>query len=162
MNSDNMFKHIFISQTPSIEAIVKWTSKSIPFILRVPFLGQLSNQLLLHKLTNIWYDVALPRDSNKKSEFKNKAFTSLNQGGCFCLSSLTQGLSKDKNTKLNLDNTNISLIWGGKDFSHRNTAKESIRDHVSNCEIIEFDDCGHFPELERTERYVKLVNERLV
>jgi len=161
MVSSQKFKHIFISQTPSVNAIAEWTKKSIPNILKVPIIGQLSNKVLVKKLANIWYDVALPRDADYKSEFKSKASQSLNQGACFCLSSLVQGLNNEKHRKLILNNTNVSLIWGGKDFSHRKTSKESIKEHVPHCEIIEFEDCGHFPELENHQKFVKLVQERL-
>jgi len=161
MNSSQKFKHIFISQTPSINSIVAWTKKSVPNILKIPILGQLTNKLLVKKLSNVWYDVALPRDSNYKNDFKNKSHNSINEGGCFCLSSLVQGLDKERHKSLNIENSKVTLIWGGRDFSHRNTSKDSILDHVANCEIIEFSECGHFPDLENPVEFVRLVNERL-
>lgn len=161
MISSQKFKHIFISQTPSIHAIVKWTEKSIPNLLKVPIIGQLSNKILAKKLSNVWYDIALPKISDFKNDFKNKSQLSINQGGCFCLSSLVQGLDKEKNRNLTLERTKVTLVWGGKDYSHRNTSKESILDHVANCEIIEFPKCGHFPDLENSNEFAKLVNERL-
>ena len=161
MISSDKFKHVFISQTPSIHSIVEWTKNSIPSILKIPIIGQLTNNILIEKFSNVWYDVALPRESGFKNDFKSKAHQSIKQGACFCLSSLVQGLSKEKTSTLNIENTNVTLVWGGKDYSHRKTSKESIKDHVNNCEIIEFKECGHFPELENSEKFVKLVNERL-
>ncbi len=161
MTSSQKIEHIFISQTPSIKAIINWTEKSVPSILKVPIIGQLSNSVLLKKISNTWYDVALPRDAACKKEFKEKAHLSFEQGSCFCLSSLVQGLSKEKNKKLNLDNVAVTLVWGMRDYTHRNTSKDSIREHVKACEIIEFKSCGHFPELENVTKFVKLVNERL-
>ena len=29
-----------------------------------------------------------------------------------------------------------------------------------NCEIIEFENCGHFPELENTTRYVRMIKDK--
>ena len=161
MISSDKFKHVFISQTPSIHSIVEWTKNTIPSILKIPIIGQLTNNILVNKFSNVWYDVALPRESEFKNDFKSKANQSIKQGGCFCLSSLVQGLSKEKTSTLNIENTKVTLVWGGKDYSHRKTSKESIKDHVKNCEIIEFKECGHFPELENAEKFVKLVNERL-
>jgi len=161
MDSTHKFEHVFISQTPSIHSIVEWTNKSIPNILKVPIIGQLTNKIIVKKLTNVWYDVSLPRDSNIKNTFKTKSHNSIKQGGCFCLSSLVQGLGKEKDKKLNIESGNVTLVWGKRDFSHRNTSKDSIRDHVVNCEIVEFAECGHFPEIENTKKFVKLVNERL-
>ncbi|MBU3745073.1 MAG: alpha/beta hydrolase [Sediminibacterium sp.] len=53
-----------------------------------------------------------------------------------------------------------TLVWGAKDFSHRKTDKNSIKQHIKDCEIIEFDNCGHFPELEDTKKFVQLIRER--
>ena len=38
---------------------------------------------------------------------------------------------------------------------------ESIRAHIKDCEIFNFENCGHFPELENYKKFVKLVNERI-
>ena len=77
------------------------------------------------------------------------------------MSSLVQGLDKEKNTKIKVVDTPSTLIWGGKDYTHRKTISESIKEHLPNCEIIEFSESGHFPELEETDRYVNLVTERM-
>jgi len=161
MISNQKINHIFISQTPSINAIVKWKKNSIPNILKVPIVGQLTNKLLVNKLTNVWYDIALPRNSDYKAEFKTKAHNAIKKGACFCLSSLVQGLSKETDNNLFINNTKVTLIWGANDFSHRHTSKDSIKEHVNNCEIIEFKNCGHFPELENSKKFVSLVHERL-
>ena len=82
----------------------------------------------------------MPSQKNTdKSEYQNKALNALNDGGCFCLSSLVQGLSKEINSKLNTLETPATLIWGSKDFTHKNTDKQSILQHLPNCEIIEFE-----------------------
>jgi pimeloyl-ACP methyl ester carboxylesterase len=43
------------------------------------------------------------------------------------------------------------MVWGGKDYSHRWTDKESLRDLIPHAEILVWDDCGHFPDLEQTD-----------
>jgi len=86
MISSDKFNHVFIAQTPSIDSIVEWTKISVPEVLKIPFIGQLTNKLLVKKVANKWYDLALPRDSTCKVEFKNKAHHAIDHGGCFCLS----------------------------------------------------------------------------
>ncbi|MEM7484531.1 MAG: alpha/beta hydrolase [Bacteroidota bacterium] len=152
-------KRLFLSQTPSTHAMKEWTNGSIPRILRFPVIGQIANAFSEKKFAKIWYKYALPK-STDKTEYQNTALTALKNGGCFCLSSLVQGLEKEVNKKLMVDNVPTTLIWGGKDFTHRNTDKDSILQHVPNCEIVEFNDCGHFPELEQTEKYISLIHER--
>lgn len=154
------FNHIFLSQTPSIDGILQWTKKSIPTVLKLPIIGQLTNAVYTKKLANIWYKYSLPKNYPNRDDFSQISETSIGKGGCFCLSSLVQGLNKDRNTILNLSGVPTTLVWGSLDFTHRQTNKESLRSHIKNCEIIEFKECGHFPELEKTKDYVKLIKER--
>ena len=155
------FNHIFLSQTPSVKSMISWTKKSIPDLLKVPVIGQLSNVLMDKKLANVWYHYALPRESADRETFRATARQSLNNGGCFCLSSLVQCLIKESENKLEVDFNKVTLVWGGRDFTHRKTQKETLQEHVSSCEIIEFEDSGHFPELEKPHDYVRLVRERV-
>jgi len=154
------FYHIFLSQTPSIRGIQKWTEKSIPPLLKVPVIGQLTNAVYTKKLANIWYKYSLPKNHPDRLDYSQIAQTSITKGGCFCLSSLVQGLKKDSNAVLDLSGIPTTLVWGTLDFTHRKTDKESIRNHIKDCEIIAFKDSGHFPELEKTKEYVSLINER--
>ena len=160
IKSSERFQHIFLSQTPSVAGITKWTEKSIPSMLKIPVIGQLTNALYARKLAGIWYKYSLPRDHPSRHEFTQIAKESIKDGGCFCLSSLVQGLAKDREQTLDLKGVPTTLVWGSLDFTHRKTDKESILDHITDCEIIEFEDCGHFPELERTKDYVRLIKER--
>jgi pimeloyl-ACP methyl ester carboxylesterase len=158
--SPERFSHLFVAQTPSLHAMKKWTEDTIPKILTYPIVGQLTNAVLKEKLAKKWYKAALPKGTDK-TNFQNKALSSLKNGGCFCLSSLVQGLARDKDASLKQVKIPSTQIWGKKDYSHRRTEGKSILEHLPNCEIIEFDNCGHFPELENTDDYVRLVNERL-
>ncbi|NMH86963.1 alpha/beta fold hydrolase [Flavivirga algicola] len=150
---------LFLSQTPSLHAMDEWVKKSIPNILKYPLIGQVSNSFSEKKFAKMWYRYALPKGTDV-SEYQNIALNSLNTGGCFCLSGLVQGLKKDLNTSLKLLEVPSTLIWGNMDYTHKKTNNESILEHIPNCEIIEFGNCGHFPELEETNKYVKLINER--
>jgi len=155
------FNHIFLSQTPSIDAIIKWTENSIPNLLKKPFIGQIVNSMYANRFTGIWYKYALPKHHSSIEEYTKTAKVSLAKGGCFCLSSLVQGLNKDRKSDLNLLGIPTTLVWGSMDFTHRKTDKDSIKKHIKNCEVIEFEHCGHFPELENTKDYVQLIKERI-
>ncbi len=152
---------LFLSQTPSLKAMSSWTINAIPSILKIPIIGQIANMFSEKKFAKIWYKYALPKYTDI-SNYQNTALNALHNGGCFCLSSLVQALSNEKNTTLNVIKTPATLIWGSKDFTHKNTDKQSILNHLPNCEIIEFDNCGHFPELENTTKYVQLLEERVL
>ena len=154
-------KHIFLSQTPSVTSMIKWTSTNIPSVLKIPLIGQIINSVSSKKLAEIWYQYALPKDSVQRHDFVETAHKSLTHGGCFCLSSLVQGLIVEEKTTLNMADVPATLVWGTKDFSHRKTDKYTIQNHIKDCEIIEFENCGHFPELEDTNRFVQLIKERI-
>ena len=156
----NRFKHIFLSQTPSIISMTAWTDINIPTPLKIPIVGQIVNSVSSKKLAQIWYGKALPKDSVQKQEFIKTSHKCLDHNGCFCLSSLVQGLLTEKNTALILTDVSATLVWGAKDFSHRKTDRNTIKNHIKNCEIIEFGNCGHFPELEETNNFVQLIKER--
>lgn len=149
---------LFLSQTPSLHAMGEWTKNAIPKVLQYPIVGQIVNSFSEKKFAKIWYKYALPKGADV-SQYQNKALHSLKNGGCFCLSGLVQGLKKELNTSLKLLDVPSTLIWGNKDFTHKKTNKESILEHLPNCEIIEFSNSGHFPELEETRKYVDLIKK---
>jgi pimeloyl-ACP methyl ester carboxylesterase len=154
------FTHLFLAQTPSMHAMESWVANTIPKILTIPVLGQLTNSFLEKRFASNWYKYALPK-GHDISHYQQKALNALQNGGCFCLSGLVQGLTKDMRSKLKALEVSATLIWGSKDFTHQKTDPKSILEHLPNCEIIEFKNCGHFPELENADDYVKLLNERL-
>ena len=89
------------------------------------------------------------------------ALDTINQGGHFYLSSLTQGLSKESNTDLSIDpSIPTTLIYGDNDFTHRPTNFESILDYHNECDIIKFEGCGHFPDLEEPSKFVQILKEK--
>ena len=155
------FTHLFLAQTPSMHSMQNWATNTIPSILTFPVIGQVTNSFLEKKFARSWYKYALPKGADI-SGYRDKALNALNNGGCFCLSALVQGLRKDSTSKLKVLDTPATMVWGKKDFTHTKTDSKSLREHLPDCEIIEFDHCGHFPELEDTKSYVKLLNERLV
>jgi len=71
------------------------------------------------------------------------------------------GAGRELNSSLEQINVPSTQIWGKKDYSHRRTDARSILKHLPNCELIEFEHCGHFPELEAADKYVQILNERL-
>jgi hypothetical protein len=96
-------------------------------MFKVPLIGQLTNAILAKKLVDVRYKYSLPKNHESKHEYSHTAKTSITNGGCFCLSSLVQGLKKDRKSKLNLIGIPTSLVWGSMDFTHRKTNKYYIK-----------------------------------
>jgi pimeloyl-ACP methyl ester carboxylesterase len=154
------FSHLFLAQTTSFQSMENWVKTNIPKILNYPIIGQISNILIESQFVEKGYKYLLPKETDK-TEFIKKSLNSLKNGGCNCLSSLVQGLKPDLKLKLLSIEIPTTLIWGTKDFTHRKTNNKSILEHIPNCEIIEFDNCGHYPELENTSEFVNIVNKKL-
>ena len=152
--------HLFLSQTPANHCMKKWVKHNIPKPFTYPVIGEFLNSLTEKKSAKIWYNKAYPegRDNTKVIDL---ALNTLDNGGCFCLSGLVQGLNKDIYETIKTINVPTTLVWGNKDYSHRDTNFSTIKEHIPNCNIIEFEGCGHFPELENTEKYVSLINTQL-
>ena len=153
-------EHLFLAQTPAMHQMKNWTKQNVPKLVRIPWFGQITNSFLEKKLATKWYNYALPKGFDK-SEYQRKAVNTIKNGGCFCLSSLVQGLTKELNNPLGGIEIPTTLIWGNKDYTHRNTDFNTIKEHISNTNIIEFKGCGHFPDLENTTKYVSLINKVL-
>lgn len=145
--------HLILGQTPSFQAMRQWDERIIPKVLHVPYIGQLIMAGLARKASASWYDIALPANTTQKTQFVKLADQILKSGGCFCLASLVQGLSRTQDAELAEVSVPTLLIYGNKDRSHRHTDFTSLRDHVPSAEIIKFQDCGHFPDLERPQEY---------
>ena len=145
---------LFLSQTPSLEAMHAWADRVIPWPIRVPLLGQSVAWLARRQAAHAWYDIALPKDTHR-DEYRRTADDTLSSGGCFCLAGVVQGLARESLATLDKFAGPCTLIWGTADRSHRHTRAESLLECMPQAEIIQFDDCGHFPDLEQPQRYAE-------
>lgn len=145
---------LFLTQTPSLPAMHAWARRMIPWPLHVPVLGQSLAWLLRKKLAHGWYQTALPKGTDR-APFRRIAGEAFASGGCFCLASVVQGLVKEQAAAVNGVAIPCTMLWGSLDKSHRQTVPESLLDCVPHAEIIRFNECGHFPDIEQPERYAQ-------
>ena len=147
---------LFLSQTPSLQAMHAWANRIIPWPIRVPVLGQTVAWLARNKSAHAWYDIALPKTTDREP-YRRIAHDALSSGGCFCLAGVVQGLARESLAALKDVDVPCTMIWGAEDWSHRHTRADSLLECVPNAEIIRFDDAGHFPDLEYPKRYSELL-----
>ena len=153
------FVHLFLAQTASLSSMKSWVDTNIPKILTYPVVGQIANIFIENKFVEEGYKYLLPKETDL-TKYRDLALNSLKNGGCNCLSSLVQGLTPELNSNFKITEVKTTLVWGNIDYTHRKTEKTSILENIPNCEIIDFENCGHYPELENTANFVKLINER--
>jgi pimeloyl-ACP methyl ester carboxylesterase len=151
----NRVSHLVLGQTPSFQSMRQWNERIIPKILRVPYVGQLIVAGSTRRVSAGRYDLALPQSSEHKPQFVQQADHALQSGGCFCLASLVQGLSQTQDAEIGEVSVPTLSIYGNKDRSHRQTDFASLHVHVPDAKMIEFQGCGHFPDLERPQEYAK-------
>jgi len=159
-NFPERVSRLVLAQTPSIHEMKnQWTKRNVPKPIQIPYIGQTINAIMSKKMASIWYDMALPKNSQHKENFVNLSLSALHSGGCFCLASIVQGVRNVDDNVINGIEVPTTMVWGNKDWSHKNTKFESFRDHVPHCEILEFDGCGHFPNLEQPRAFAALLRD---
>jgi pimeloyl-ACP methyl ester carboxylesterase len=150
---------LVLGQTPSFQAMRQWDKRIIPRILHIPYVGQAIVTGFSRKFSSGWYKNALPKNSKHRAKFIGFADQALQAGGCFCLASLVQGLDCTQHNDICGISAPTLLIYGSKDPSHRHTNFSSLRDHAPQAEIVTFQRCGHFPDLEQPQDYAKHIQQ---
>lgn len=118
-------KGLILMQTPDFAGMLDWCGRMDPMgVLRIPFLGQ----SLVHTTVEA-------RES----------------GAAFPLATMLQRWRKGP-TDANLDIPTLA-IWGRQDRSHRDTDPESTLKHAPSAQVVLFNQCGHFTELEQPEAF---------
>jgi pimeloyl-ACP methyl ester carboxylesterase len=154
--------HLVLAQTPSFACMRKWTDRNIPGLLRVPYLGQAVTAVKAEYLATRWFDRALPKGSEHKSGLVAHAQHALHAGGCFCLASLVQGMLQIQDDDVSGVQCPTLAIHGDSDFSHRDTDFGSITQPIPHAQVLRFEGCGHFPNLEQASNYVDHVQRFLM
>jgi pimeloyl-ACP methyl ester carboxylesterase len=154
--------HLVLAQTPSFAGMRKWTDRNIPSLLRVPYVGQAVTAVKAEYLATRWFNRALPRGSKHKSGFVAHAQKALQAGGCFCLASLVQGMLQIQDDDTSGVQCPTLAIHGDSDFSHEHTDFRSITEPIPHAQVVRFEGCGHFPNLEQASNYVDHVQRFLI
>jgi pimeloyl-ACP methyl ester carboxylesterase len=149
-------ERLVLSQTPSMEAMHRWTDRVVPKILKIPILGQIVSRLFQQKLSNAWYQIALPK-TTPREPFERTSNHSLRCGGCFSLAGVVQGLIREPRKPKQLLDIPCTVLWGSSDRSHGRTLPTSVLRDLPNAKLVILDDCGHFPDLEKPDQLLKIL-----
>lgn len=154
-------RQLILLQTPSQSEMSKWSDRIVPGYLKRPYASQVIMPFVEKKFASTWYDYALPKDVDR-APYQKIAVEAIQNGGSFCLCSLTQGLATQVNDNLEVDaSIPTTLIYGDIDFTHKHTDFESIRAYHKKVDIIRFENCGHFPDLERKEHFMQILEDKI-
>ena len=149
-------ERLVLSQTPSLEAMHRWTDHVVPKVLKVPLLGQLLSRVMRQKMAVGWYRIALPKTTDAEP-FQSVSRHALRCGGCFSLAGVVQGLLREPEDAVRLKGIPCTVLWGIKDRSHMFTQPNAILKDVPHAQVVVLEDCGHFPDLENPHRLVQVL-----
>ena len=152
-------RNLVLAQTPSLNAMHAWT-RVVPRPVHIPVVGQIFSKLVRKRFATVWYPRALPKTTDSKP-FLEKSLAALSAGSCFCLAGVVQGLRRENEDSFKNIKTPCTMVWGGQDRSHKRTDPNSLLALVPQAEIVTFDDCGHFPDIEQPGRFASILFNRL-
>ena len=152
-------RNLVLAQTPSLDAMHAWT-RVVPRPVHIPVVGQIFSKLVRKRFATVWYPRALPKTTDSKP-FLEKSLAALSAGSCFCLAGVVQGLRRENEDSFKNIKTPCTMVWGGQDRSHKRTDPNSLLALVPQAEIVTFDDCGHFPDIEQPGRFASILFNRL-
>ena len=152
---------LILIQTPSLGEMKKWTKRIVPSYLKKPYFSQLLMPFVENTFADRWYDYALPKNIDR-TPYKSIALQGIKNGGTYCLCSLTQGISSEMDKDFHIDSAiPMTLVYGTKDFTHKGTNFESILQYHPKADLIPFENCGHFPDLEQSDKFIQLLKEKI-
>jgi pimeloyl-ACP methyl ester carboxylesterase len=137
---------LVLIQTPDFDGMVQWTERmDSDGRLRKPYLGQLLMRATARRMTKKWFSYATG-EGTRHAPMAEKSLNVLSSGGSYPLATIFQTWESG------LENHGLEVpalgIWGQQDRSHDSTERKSTLKHVSEARVTEFEQCGHFPELE--------------
>jgi pimeloyl-ACP methyl ester carboxylesterase len=149
-------RRLVLTQTPGLSVLEAWKQRNVPKLIQTPILGQITMRLARRKFAHAWYSIAL-NEKSQRTEFRAIANQALDDGACFCLADVVQGMGKAELGQLQGVKQPTTLLWGDADRSHKGTQAESLQELLPHAQIRHCPDCGHFPDLEQPKRYAETV-----
>lgn len=143
---------VVLAQTPSFEDALAWADR-VDFrgLVGTPIVGQLLVRALRRPLARSWYRAALPRGADSKP-YLDHALSAYANGADFCLASALQAVRRATPPSRPIP-VPVLNVWGSADRTHRPTDPSSALALAPRGRLVLFDDAGHFPDLERPQRY---------
>ncbi len=156
-----LVERLFLMQAPAWSEQRQWVETVDPRnLLRRPVVGQLIVPFVKHRLTDVWYKMALS-DRAQVPNFAALAHESYHHKAGYCLASLLSVWYNAPTFSVETVTQPTLVVWGNGDKSHAKTDKRSTLTYLTNANYEEWNDAGHFPELEQPDRFVQKLTDLL-
>jgi len=148
-------KGLVLMQTPDMAGMLEWRKRIDPKgLLRTPFVGQSLVRATAIRLSQFWLRYATAREYDA-SDLTQTTVQAQKHGAAFPLATMLQRWRKGPaDGALSMPTL---AIWGRQDRSHRETDPECTLKHAPAAEVMSFEQCGHFTELEEPEAFAQRV-----
>lgn len=153
----SLVDRLIVSQCPHWNEEQAWSQRiDIRGMIGTPIVGQLFLAIAPRKVSDIWYNIALP-PGQPTNGFAEPARKVLSSGGIFCLATLIQTWFHVKNPSFRVSQPTV-VMWGGSDRTHRRSNPHSVLEYLERGTVMTFPEAGHFLELEEPERLKSLLS----
>jgi pimeloyl-ACP methyl ester carboxylesterase len=152
----DLVQSLVLAQAPSFDGALAWKRSRDPKrILARPVIGQLAMHALKKKRAPQWFAAAMS-DSPERARMQHVAEAMLSRGSRWSLASAFQLFLVEGAAPPPVEQPIVAL-WGMRDRSHARARRESSRELGRDVRLVEWDDVGHFPDLEAPGRFADTI-----
>lgn len=149
---------LIVTQCPHWDEERAWTRRiDLRGMIGTPFIGQLFLALAPQRVSDSWYNAALPPGQPTQT-WAEPARKVLSNGGIFCLASLMQTWFSRVISDFGPVVQPTVVMWGASDRTHRHSNPDSVLCYLRNGKVLVYPEAGHFPELEDPQRLKALLS----
>ena len=156
----DLVSSVVVMQAPNWEQELGWVKRvDRNGLVTTPLLGQALVFATRKRLAKRWYDVATSK-SDIAPRFTEIARSAYKRGAVYGLATALQRMVHFPPPALSQVSIPSVAVWGLRDRSHRVTDRRTSAELIAqDARIVEWEDTGHFPELEQPKRFAELVKE---
>lgn len=145
---------LVLMQTPDVAGMREWEKRIDPKgLLRMPFVGQGLVRATAIRQSRFWLKYASAREYDAAG-LVHTTVEAQENGAAFPLATILQRWPKGI-VDGDLDIPALA-IWGRQDRSHKDTDPDCTLKHAPAAQVVFFEQCGHFTELEQPEAFSEL------
>ena len=154
-HAPGLVESLLLSQAPSFEGVLGWKRGRDPSgLLARPLFGQCAMHFLKRSRAPMWFAVSVGKET-ERGWMLSLTERTLRDGARWSLASAFQRFLVEGGAPPPAPCPVVAL-WGTLDRSHARTDRESSRSLGPDVRLVQWDDVGHFPDLEEPERFAAL------
>lgn len=123
--------------------------------------GQPIFNIFKYRMAENWYQRAI-ENPGRREIFTRITLDNFKKGAKYAVPSMVQAMFRSGLPQLQPTDIDALVIWGNKDQIYAGQNAWGMLMYFSNFEPHEFEEEGHYPELEHPERFVRLIKKQFL